>query len=164
MIVKKKFPAKVACVHCNGGCRAKQSPEGYDLCSYGCTGCGTCIDICRFGAIYLNAYGVAEVDESKCIGCGTCYLACPQRVIHLRLEANPIVVLCSNKDARCKDVCDVSCVGCGLCEKTCPAGAIKVSENRAFIFSDKCLSCGACAMVCPRSVIHDKRGILTFRI
>ena len=119
---------------------------------------------CRFGAIYLNAYGVAEVDESKCIGCGACYLACPQRVIHLRLEANPIVVLCSNKDARCKDVCDVSCVGCGLCEKTCPAGAIKVSENRAFIYADKCLSCGACAMVCPRNVIHDKRGILTFRI
>ena len=142
MIVKKKFPSKVACVHCNGGCRAKQSPEGYDLCSY----------------------GVAEVDESKCIGCGACYLACPQRVIHLRLEANPIVVLCSNKDARCKDACEVSCIGCGLCEKTCPAGAIKVSENRAFIFADKCLSCGACAMVCPRGVIHDKRGILTHRI
>ena len=152
MIVKKKFPAKVACVHCNGGCRAKQSPEGYDLCTYGCTGCGTCIATCHFGAISLNSYGVAEVDESKCIGCGACYLACPQRVIHLRLEDNPIVVLCSNKDARCKDVCEVSCIGCGLCEKTCPAGAIKVSENRAFIFSDKCLSCGACAMVCPRGV------------
>ena len=52
----------------------------------------------------------------------------------------------------------------GLCEKICPAGAIKVSENRAFIFADKCLSCGACAMVCPRGVIHDKRGILTHRI
>ena len=164
MIVKKKFPAKVACVHCNGGCRAKQSTEGYDLCTYGCTGCGTCIATCHFGAISLNSYGVAEVDESKCIGCGACYLACPQRVIHLRLEDNPIVVLCSNKDARCKDVCEVSCIGCGLCEKTCPAGAIKVSENRAFIFSDKCLSCGACAMVCPRNVIHDKRGILTHRI
>ncbi|MGM9564182.1 MAG: 4Fe-4S binding protein [Faecousia sp.] len=164
MIVKKKFPAKVACVHCNGGCRSKQSPEGYDLCTYGCTGCGTCIETCHFGAISLNSYGVAEVDESKCVGCGACYLACPQRVIHLRLEDNPIVVLCSNKDARCKDVCEVSCIGCGLCEKTCPAGAIKVSENRAFIFSDKCLSCGACAMVCPRNVIHDKRGILTHRI
>lgn len=164
MIVKKKFPAKVACVHCNGGCRAKQSPEGYDLCHYGCTGCGNCIETCRFGAISLNTYGVAEVDESKCIGCGACYLACPQRVIHLRLEDNPIVVLCSNKDARCKDVCDVSCIGCGLCERACPAGAIKVSENRAFIFADKCLSCGACAMVCPRNVIHDKRGILTHRI
>ena len=164
MIVKKKFPPKVACVHCNGGCRAKQSPEGYDLCSYGCTGCGACIDTCHFGAISLNSYGVAEVDESKCVGCGACYLVCPQRVIHLRLEDNPIVVLCSNKDARCKDACEVSCIGCGLCEKTCPAGAIKVSENRAFIFSDKCLSCGACAMVCPRNVIHDKRGILTHRI
>ena len=164
MIVRKKFPAKVACVHCNGGSRANKSPEGYYLCDYGCTGCGNCIDTCRFGAIFLNSYGVAEVDESKCIGCGACYLACPQRVIHLRVEDNPVVVLCSNKDARCKDDCQVSCIGCGLCEKVCPAGAIKVSENRAFIFSDKCLSCGACAMVCPRNVIHDKRGILTHRI
>ena len=98
-----------------------------------------------------------------CIGCGACYQACPQRVIHLRLEDNPIVVLCSNKDARCRDVCAVSCIGCGLCERTCPAGAIVVSENRAFIYADKCLSCGMCAMACPRNVIHDKRGLLTPR-
>ena len=111
----------------------------------------------------LNSYGVAEVDESRCIGCGACYQACPQRVIHLRLEDNPIVVLCSNKDARCRDVCAVSCIGCGLCERTCPAGAIVVSENRAFIYADKCLSCGMCAMACPRNVIHDKRGLLTPR-
>lgn len=102
MKVRKKFPSKVACVHCNGGCRANQSPEGYDLCLYGCTGCGACMEVCRFGAISLNSYGVAEVDESRCIGCGACYQACPQRVIHLRLEDNPIVVLCSNKDARCR--------------------------------------------------------------
>ena len=163
MKVRKKFPSKVACVHCNGGCRANQSPEGYDLCLYGCTGCGACMEVCRFGAISLNSYGVAEVDESRCIGCGACYQACPQRVIHLRLEDNPIVVLCSNKDARCRDVCAVSCIGCGLCERTCPAGAIVVSENRAFIYADKCLSCGMCAMACPRNVIHDKRGLLTPR-
>lgn len=73
MKVRKKFPSKVACVHCNGGCRANQSPEGYDLCLYGCTGCGACMEVCRFGAISLNSYGVAEVDESRCIGCGACY-------------------------------------------------------------------------------------------
>lgn len=89
MKVRKKFPSKVACVHCNGGCRANQSPEGYDLCLYGCTGCGACMEVCRFGAISLNSYGVAEVDESRCIGCGACYQACPQRVIHLRLEDQP---------------------------------------------------------------------------
>ena len=44
MKVRKKFPSKVACVHCNGGCRANQSPEGYDLCLYGCTGCGACME------------------------------------------------------------------------------------------------------------------------
>lgn len=164
MVVKKKFPSKVACVHCNGGCHAKESPEGYELCTYGCTGCGTCVAACRFGAIALNTYGVAEVDESKCIGCGACVRACPQRIIHLRLEDNPIVVLCSNKDAVCRDVCEVSCIACGLCAKVCPAEAIKVSENRAFIYSDLCLSCGACAMACPRHVIHDKRGILTPRV
>ena len=160
MAIKKRFPYKAAFVACNGGCRANQSPEGYDLCLYGCTGCGACMEVCRFGAISLNSYGVAEVDESRCIGCGACYQACPQRVIHLRLEDNPIVVLCSNKDARCRDVCAVSCIGCGLCERTCPAGAIVVSENRAFIYADKCLSCGMCAMACPRNVIHDKRGLL----
>ena len=143
MVVKKKFPSKVACVHCNGGCHAKKSPEGYELCTYGCTGCGTCVAACRFGA---------------------CVRACPQRIVHLRLEDNPIVVLCSNKDAVCRDVCEVSCIACGLCAKVCPAEAIKVSENRAFIYSDLCLSCGACAMACPRHVIHDKRGILTQRV
>lgn len=163
MKVKKKFPSKVACVHCNGGCRVSKSPEGTDLCQYGCTACGACISACRFDAISFNDYGVAEVDESKCIGCGACQRACPRQLIQLRLEDNPIVVLCSNEDERSRDVCAVSCIGCGLCERTCPAGAIHVSENRALISEDKCLSCGACAMVCPRHVIHDKRGILTTR-
>ena len=157
MAVKKRFPYQAAFVACNGGCRATAD------CQYGCVGCELCVNVCRFEAIALNEYGVAEVDESRCIGCGACYQACPQRVIHLRLEDNPIVVLCSNKDARCRDVCAVSCIGCGLCERTCPAGAIVVSENRAFIYADKCLSCGMCAMACPRNVIHDKRGLLTPR-
>ena len=37
MLVKKTFPQRVACVHCNGGCRAKKREDGSDMCHYGCT-------------------------------------------------------------------------------------------------------------------------------
>ena len=80
MAVKKKFPYRAAVVACNGGCR---SAEGEAGCADGCIGCKACIDKCKFGAISINEYGVAEVDEEKCIGCGACAKVCPQKVIHL---------------------------------------------------------------------------------
>ena len=51
MAIKKRFPYRAALVACNGGC----------------IGCGACIEKCKFGAISMNEYGVAEVDEEKCI-------------------------------------------------------------------------------------------------
>ena len=69
MAVKKKFPYRAAVVACNGGCR---SVEGEAGCADGCIGCKACINKCKFGAISINEYGVAEVDEEKCIGCGAC--------------------------------------------------------------------------------------------
>ena len=62
MAVKKKFPYKAAIVSCNGGCRAVKGEAG---CSEGCIGCGACVDACKFGAISMNEYGVAEVDERR---------------------------------------------------------------------------------------------------
>ena len=111
MAVKKKFPYRAAVVACNGGCRSAEGEAG-------------CADGCKFGAISINEYGVAEVDEEKCIGCGACAKVCPQKVIHVHECANYIVVKCSNKKkgAEAKKQCNVSCIGCGICEKTCTAG------------------------------------------
>jgi len=43
-----------------------------------CTGCGVCVERCRFDAIELKG-GVATVDELLCEGCGLCSLVCPAR-------------------------------------------------------------------------------------
>lgn len=159
MAVKKKFPYKAAFVACNGGCRATSDEQG---CKDGCIGCKACVSKCKFGAISLNEYGVAEVDEEKCIGCGACVKVCPQKVIHIHECANWMVVKCSNKSKgqEAKKQCQVSCIGCGICQKTCTAEAIKVTDNCAVINEDLCLSCGMCVVKCPRHAIYDLRGII----
>ena len=78
MAIKKRFPYRAALVACNGGCRAAGSEDGG--CKDGCIGCGACIEKCKFGAISMNEYGVAEVDEEKCIACGQCAKVCPQNI------------------------------------------------------------------------------------
>ena len=55
---------------------------------------------CKFGAISLNEYGVAEIDEEKCIGCGSCGKVCPQKIIHVHECANWIVVKCSKNSVK----------------------------------------------------------------
>lgn len=48
-----------------------------------CIGCGTCVEKCTVGAIYLNDNDKAEVDKARCIGCGLCAHFCPQGAIEL---------------------------------------------------------------------------------
>ncbi len=62
MAAKKKFPYHSAFVACNGGCH---EGNGDSSCSYGCIACGLCVNTCPYGAISMNEYGVAEVDEKK---------------------------------------------------------------------------------------------------
>jgi ferredoxin len=184
MAVKRRFPPRVATVYCNGGCRAVKKldyqaadcaqalslcQDGPLACTWGCLGCGSCVSVCRFGALSINAHGVAETEEDKCVGCGACVRACPRQLIRLRLQFNSIVPLCSNRErgfdpatkTGARTVCQVSCVACGLCGKACPADAIRIEENHAVLDEDACLVCGMCAVVCPRHVIVDKRGVLT---
>lgn len=50
----------------------------YDL----CTGCGYCIDFCRFEAISLNNERV-EISEVSCDGCFLCHRICPENAIDM---------------------------------------------------------------------------------
>ncbi len=46
-----------------------------------CTGCGTCVEICPYGAIRKNEGGIAEVVAAMCKGCGGCGATCPESAI-----------------------------------------------------------------------------------
>jgi len=50
-----------------------------------CVLCGTCVDRCFFGAVYLGEEeGRALVDPEKCMGCGVCTHSCPEETLKLR--------------------------------------------------------------------------------
>jgi Na+-translocating ferredoxin:NAD+ oxidoreductase RNF subunit RnfB len=47
-----------------------------------CSGCGTCIDRCQFGALSLPD-DICVVDTKRCIGCGVCAMVCPENALEL---------------------------------------------------------------------------------
>lgn len=42
-----------------------------------CSGCGVCLQVCPYGARYMDEKGVARVIEAVCRGCGACAATCP---------------------------------------------------------------------------------------
>lgn len=87
----------IACDECPMG--------GYEV-TQACRGClaHRCEDVCKFGAITLDAQHVAHIDKSKCKECGACAKVCPYSAIinHKR-----------------------------PCENACKVKAITMDENRA---------------------------------
>ena len=57
------------------GVEARVNPDG-------CTGCGTCVDLCRWEAITLDDT-TASVNSMECEGCGVCAHFCPENTIVL---------------------------------------------------------------------------------
>jgi heterodisulfide reductase subunit A2 len=48
-----------------------------------CSGCGTCIQVCPYGALRKNDRGYAEVIVAACKGCGCCGATCPEGAISM---------------------------------------------------------------------------------
>ncbi len=47
-----------------------------------CSGCGECVDVCRFEAIH-ETDGVYKIDPIACEGCAACVYVCPDEAISL---------------------------------------------------------------------------------
>lgn len=173
--VKEKAP-QVAVVRCNGTCENRPRTTRYDGvsscrvqamlyqgetgCSFGCLGCGDCVNACSFGALSMDPVtGLPVVDEAKCTACGACVKACPKSVIELRNKGPRgmrMYVSCVNKakGPAVKKACSAACIGCGICAKTCTKDAIVVENNLAYIDYEKCKLCRECEAVCPTGAIH----------
>lgn len=166
---------KVVVVRCNGSCEHRPRTTRYDGvsscavanatyggetdCTFGCLGCGDCVDACQFDAIHMNPEtGLPEVDENACTACGACVKACPRRIIELRPKGKNnrrVYVSCVNKDkgAQTRKACSVGCIGCGKCVKVCPFEAITLENNLAYIDPAKCKLCRKCEAECPQGAI-----------
>ena len=163
-------------VRCNGSCENRPRTALYDGakscaiahatsggetgCTFGCLGCGDCVEACQFDAIHMNPEtGLPEVDEEKCTACGACSKACPRKIIEIRPKGKNnrrVVVMCVNKDkgAVANKACKASCIGCGKCVKVCPFEAITLENNLAYIDPAKCKSCRKCESECPKGAIQ----------
>jgi len=48
-----------------------------------CTGCGACVNVCRFDAI-KKTESLCEIVPYSCEGCGVCAVVCPQNAVSLQ--------------------------------------------------------------------------------
>ena len=56
-----------------------------------CTGCGSCVEACPFGAISMHKregeLALSQIDPLLCTGCGNCVVTCPVKAISQPLDS-----------------------------------------------------------------------------
>jgi MinD superfamily P-loop ATPase len=53
-----------------------------------CTGCGLCLPLCRFTALFEDKEGKAVVEALSCEGCGLCYHVCPEKAVEMETQVS----------------------------------------------------------------------------
>jgi len=112
---------------------AELSSAGPKACVYGCLGMGSCLAVCRFGAISMSGDDLPVVDEGKCTGCGKCAAACPRHVMDLIPRSRRVFLACISRDKgkKVREICSAGCVACNLCAtpKVTPSGKVVMRNN-----------------------------------
>ena len=172
---EKKMIAFVACagnaagkVRFAGCTSCKEAVEsGFKRgeCKSGCVGIGSCIEVCKKGAMKLEN-GSIVIDREKCDGCGDCAAegVCPQHLIKMVPADATNFIPCSSTeedDELVRRTCGYGCIACGECERACPLGAVSIVDNHAVIDYEKCVGCTACAVKCRKKIIVDTQHDLT---
>lgn len=76
------------------------------------------------GAPRLN--NNADTNETLCISCDLCALACPENLIVVSSERNPV----TRRKELTNFTYDLSrCMFCGLCEDACPTDALELTQD-----------------------------------
>lgn len=134
-------------------------------CKDGCVGAGSCIEVCKFGAMKME-YSKVVIDRDKCTGCGACAnkASCPQNIIGMIPRDATNFIPCSSTeedDELTRKICGYGCISCGECERACPEGAVSIVNNHAVIDYEKCVGCVACTVKCRKKIIVDTLHDLT---
>jgi NADH-quinone oxidoreductase subunit I len=71
----------------------------------------------------------ADTNQTLCIACDLCALACPEHLIVVKSERDPV----TKKKVMTSWSYDASrCMFCGLCEDSCPTDCLELSQDFEF--------------------------------